>query len=188
MSQKIIFLDNDCVICLQNNWGKRDKLIKEYLKEHPDTPLRDIPPSHRFDGFDKKAVKVLNGILLFTGAEIVVSSDWKLHASLKELQEYYLAQGISKAPIATTPNMSDFDPNACGLFQWKGWLSRIRVTEIRKYLEEHPEVTSWVAIDDLPMNFDGLENFFLTDDMGREGIKKSGLADRIIASLNKEIC
>lgn len=186
MSKKIIFLDNDCVICLQNNWGARDKLMKNYLKENPDTPMKDIPPSHRFDGFDKKAVKVLNGILLFTGAEIVVSSDWKLHATLEELQEYYISQGIAKAPIAVTPNMSDFDPDGCGLFQWKGWYSRIRVTEIRRYLSAHPEVTSWVAVDDLPMGFDGLENFFMTDEWGKEGIKKSGMAEKIIASLNRE--
>jgi hypothetical protein len=181
---KVIFLDNDCVICLQNNWGKRDKLMKEYLKDHPGTYMDKIPVSHRFDGFDKKAVKVLNRILESTGAEIVVSSDWKLHASLEELQEYYLAQGIAKSPIAMTPNMKDFDPESCGLFQWKGWLSKIRVSEIRKYLEEHQEVTSWVAIDDLPMGFDGLENFFMTDDAGMEGIKKTGLAEKIIASLS----
>jgi hypothetical protein len=60
---KILFLDNDGVICLSNNWGKRDKLIREYQKLNPEvTSIKDIPVSHRFDGFDKKAVKVLNSI------------------------------------------------------------------------------------------------------------------------------
>ena len=176
----IIFLDNDCVICLSNNWGKRDKLMREYLKENPGVSIPDIPVDYRFDGFDKKSVKVLNRILEATGAEIVISSDWKLHASLEELQGYYIKHGICKAPIGVTPNMADFDPGTCGLYQWKGWYSRIRVEEIRKYLSSHPEIKSWVAIDDLPMQADGLENFFPTDDVGREGIKKSGLEQRII--------
>jgi hypothetical protein len=49
------------------------------------TPLYSI----RFDDFDTKSVKILNEILEETGAEIVVSSDWKLHATLEELGEYY---------------------------------------------------------------------------------------------------
>ncbi len=181
---KAIFLDNDCVICLHNNWGKRDKLIKKYLKTNRGTPLNKIPVKYRFDGFDKKAVKVLNQILESTGAEIVVSSDWRLHASLEELKEYYLDQGILKPPVAFTPNMKDFDPEAYSLFSWKGWLAKIRIVEIRKYLEEHDEVTSWVAVDDLPMGEYGLENFFITDEWGKEGIKKTGLAKKIIESLS----
>ena len=185
MNRKVIFLDNDCVICLANNWGRRDKLMQKYLKEFPNTPLKDIPVSHRFDGFDKKAIKVLNGILLFTGADIVVSSDWKKHASLEELQQYYLDQGVSKAPIAFTPNLEDFDSQTNSLFSWKWWYARIRVLEIRKFLEENKDIDSWVAIDDLDLGIEGLENFFLTDPMGKEGIKRSGLANRIIEHLNK---
>lgn len=184
---RIIFLDNDGVICLSNNWGKRDKLIREYQKLNPEvTSIKDIPVSHRFDGFDKKAVRVLNSIFdNVSDLEIVVSSDWRTHATLEELQEYYLAQGICKAPIGVTPNMKDFDPSACGLFLWKGWLSRIRVTEIREWLSQNPNVKSWVAVDDLPMHFDGLENFVLTP-QANEGIKQNGVRDRIIATLNNE--
>jgi hypothetical protein len=81
--------------------------------------------------------------------------------------------------------MKDFDPSACGLFLWKGWLSRIRVTEIREWLSQNPNVKSWVAVDDLPMHFDGLENFVLTP-RANEGIKQNGVRDRIIATLNNE--
>mgnify|MGYP000985782043 CR=1 FL=1 len=41
-----------------------------------------------------EAVKVLNEVLEQTGAELVVSSDWRLHATLEELGEYYLSKGI----------------------------------------------------------------------------------------------
>ena len=95
----------------------------------------EVPLECRFDDFDKKAIKLLNSILEETGAEIVVSSDWKLHATLEELGDYYIEQGISKRPIAFTPNLGDFDESADGLFSWKGWYSKKRILEIDKYLE-----------------------------------------------------
>ena len=104
---KIIFLDHDGVICLSNNWGGRTKKWAKYRSENPDSSKekKDAPVSFRFDDFDTKSVKVLNEILEETGAEIVVSSDWKLHATLEELGEYYELHGIIKKPIALTPNL-----------------------------------------------------------------------------------
>ena len=94
---KVIFLDNDGVICLHNNWGGRSKKWKKFKKLNPDAINdKSAPVDVRFDDFDKKAIKILNNILEETGAEIVVSSDWKLHASLEELGEYYETQGIIK--------------------------------------------------------------------------------------------
>ena len=48
---------------------------------------REIPLEYRFDNFDQKAVKVLNEILEQTDAEIVVSSDWRLHATIRRTWE-----------------------------------------------------------------------------------------------------
>jgi hypothetical protein len=82
---KVIFLDNDGVICLSSNWGSRLKKQKKlgYNPEFNDN--NQLPVEYRFDNFDVKAVKILNQILETTGAEIVVSSDWRLHGSLEEL-------------------------------------------------------------------------------------------------------
>ena len=104
---KVIFLDNDGVICLSNNWGGRKKKWAKYRSANPDTSpnLKDAPVEVRFDDFDQKAIKILNQVIEETGAEIVVSSDWKLHANLEELGDYYEAQGIIKRPIALTPNL-----------------------------------------------------------------------------------
>jgi pterin-4a-carbinolamine dehydratase len=82
---KVIFLDNDGVICLANNWGSRHKKQKEWGGMKLSMRGREIPLEYRFDNFDQKAVKVLNEILEQTDAEIVVSSDWRLHANLEEL-------------------------------------------------------------------------------------------------------
>jgi hypothetical protein len=190
---KVIFLDNDGVICLYNNWGGRKSKWKKYRKENPDaTPfMADAPVEYRFDNFDEKAVKILNQILKETGAEIVVSSDWRLHATLEELGDYYIAHGISKRPIAVTPIMEEFD-SAAGLFRYKGWDNRIRIVEIKKWLSEN-SVESWVAIDDLDMTYEeysnseenngGLTNFVLTP-RTTEGIKQSGIKEKIIQFLN----
>lgn len=183
---KVIFLDNDGVICLSNNWGGRSKKWSKYRSENPESSsiLKESPVFVRFDDFDKKAIKILNEILNETGAEIVVSSDWKLHGTLEELGDYYESQGIIKRPIATTPNLYDFDPDTAGLFHWKRWLGRARIIEIKKYLELHPEITHWVSVDDLNMSPEynqgtGLEHFVLTP-RSSEGIKQSGIKEKII--------
>lgn len=188
---KILFLDNDGVICLHNNWGGRTKKWSKYRSANPESSpnLKDAPVEIRFDDFDKKAIKILNEILQETGAEIVVSSDWKLHATLEELGDYYEAQGIIKRPIAITPNLDEFDPNANDLFVWKWWLEKKRILEIQEYLEKNPDITHWVAVDDLNMSPGanggyGLENFVLTP-RSTEGIKQLGIKEKINNFLTK---
>jgi hypothetical protein len=163
---KVLFLDNDGVICLSNNWGGRKKKWSKYRSANPDSSpmVKDAPVSVRFDDFDKKAIRILNEIIEETGCEIVVSSDWKLHATLEELGDYYESQGIIKRPIALTP-----------------------VIEIKQYLHDHPEVTHWVSIDDLNMGKIGepwkdewaIDNFVLTP-KSNEGIKQSGVKEKIL--------
>ena len=192
---KVIFLDNDGVICLQDNWGGRYKKARQYMidneiSEHDKSVLNETkrPVEIRFDDFDKKAIKVLNEVLEETGAEIVVSSDWKLHATVEELGIYYESQGIIKKPIDRTLNMDEFDEQGGGLYQWKGWRDRMRIVEINKYLEDHPEITHWVAIDDMHMGHDahdghGLENFVHTP-RSNQGIKQSGVKEKLIKYLS----
>ena len=187
---KVIFLDNDGVICLSNNWGGRLKKWANYRSENPDSSKdkKDAPVFVRFDDFDKKAIKILNEILEETGAEIVVSSDWKLHATLEELGEYYESQGIIKKPIALTPNIQnckDYDSNFIWSPRWES--EQIRTIEIKQYLHDKPEVTHWVAVDDLNMGKIGepwkdiwaIDNFVLTPKQN-EGIKQLGVKEKIL--------
>ena len=187
---KVIFLDNDGVICLSNNWGGRTKKWAKYRSENPNSSKekKDVPVEYRFDDFDTKAVKVLNEILEETGAEIVVSSDWKLYATLEELGDYYESQGIIKRPIALTPNIQNCTVHG-NLFMWSPrWESeQLRTIEIKQYLHDHPEITYWVSIDDLNMGKIGepwkdewaIDNFVLTP-KSNEGIKQSGVKEKIL--------
>jgi hypothetical protein len=194
---KALFLDNDGVICLSNNWGGRSKKWAKYRSANPETSkqLSDAPVEVRFDDFDKKAVKILNEILEQTGAEIVVSSDWRLHATLEEIGEYYTSQGILKKPVGFTKLLGQFDDpeNFVWSRQWR--LEQSRSLEILQYLKDHPEVTEWVAVDDLNMGIPqvheswgememdwGLTNFVLTP-KSTEGIKQSGIKEKVIKYL-----
>jgi hypothetical protein len=197
---KILFLDNDGVICLSNNWGERAKKWANFKRDNPDVEFTDRPVQCRFDDFDDKAVKVLNEILEETGADIVVSSDWRLHANLEELGEYYESQGIIKKPIAVTDLFQDLFPKEWNAFRFRANLELERSMEINHWLENHPEVTHWVAVDDLDMSIKflgdrfaaedgsdkkpGLTNFVLTP-RSREGIKQSGVKEKIIEFLKQ---
>ena len=198
---KIIFLDHDGVICLSNNWGSRHKKQKKLGRDPIFNQNGELPVSARFDNFDPKAIEVLNSILEETGAEIVVSSDWKRYATAEELGEYYESQGIIKKPIACTPYFKDLmrDGKApkMGEFHYQRFenLEQERHFEILDYLKNHPEITHWVAIDDLNMGIDitytngeddkrywGLKNFVWTPHES-EGIKQSGRKEKILEFL-----
>ena len=192
---KCIFLDHDGVICLSSNWGGRAKKWSKYRSENPESSSdkRDAPVEVRFDDFDEKAVSILNQILEETGAEIVVSSDWKRWANVEEMGEYYESKGIIRKPIALTPDLGDCtweNPERESWVWSPRWdLEMSRVVEIRQYLYDHPEITHWVAIDDLHLGKTdeswknwGLSNFVLTP-RSNEGIKQSGIKEKILKYL-----
>jgi hypothetical protein len=109
--------------------------------------------------------------------------------------EYYESQGLKKKPISFTKNLGE-----CEVPQNFPWsrtydLEQSRSLEIKQYLREHPEITHWVAVDDLNMGIPqtnetwgememdwGLTNFVLTP-KSIEGIKQTGIKEKIIKYL-----
>ena len=192
---KVIFLDHDGVICLSTEWGGRFKKQNKWGGRKLSMTTLEMPVEYRFDNFNEKAVKILNEILEETGAEIVVSSDWKRWANVEEMGEYYESKGIIKKPIALTPDLGQctWYDNWAWSYEWD--LEMTRVIEIKQYLHDHPEITHWVSIYDLDMGKTGvkwgmefehdwaLDNFVLTP-KGNEGIKQSGIKEKILKFLN----
>ena len=192
---KVIFLDHDGVICLADNWGGRSKKWARYRSANPESSknMGEAPVEYRFDDFDKKAVKVLNEILEETGAEIVVSSDWKRWATVEEMGQYYEQQGIIKKPIGFTSSIS-YDNYQDFPWHRQYDLEQTRSLEIAEYLTAFKSILKWVAIDDLDMSMRknddgeyrwGLNNFVWTPKRN-EGIKQSGVKEKIIKFLNNE--
>jgi hypothetical protein len=188
---KVIFLDHDGVICLSTEWGGRHKKQREFGRKMSQG-ITEMPVEVRFDNFNKKAVKILNEILEETGAEIVVSSDWKRWATVEEMGEYYESKGIKKKPIAFTKDLKNCDWHH-GEFPWsRAWdLEQCRIIEIKQYLYDHPEITHWVSVDDLRMGKTGLDysiqyehewglDNFVETPRSTEGIKQSGIKEKII--------
>lgn len=198
---KVIFLDNDGVICLSNNWGGRAKKWAKYRSENPESSSfkGNAPVDVRFDNFDEKAIKLLNSILEETGAEIVVSSDWRYYARLQELGDYYESQGMIKRPIGVTSKVESIDPILWKTLRFRADLELERSIEINEYLNKNPEITHWVAVDDLDMSIKflsnhynhrkdenikpGLTNFVLTP-KSDQGIKQSGVKEKILKFLS----
>jgi len=191
---KVIFLDHDGVICLATEWGGRFKKQTEVGRKLSQS-VTSLPTDARFDNFNKKAIVILNEILEETNAEIVVSSDWKRWASVEEMGEYYESQGIKKKPIAFTKNLGECDVPENFVWSRKWDLEQTRSLEINQYLRDNPSITHWVAVDDLNMGIPqtheswgememdwGLTNFVLTP-RSREGIKQSGIKEKILEFL-----
>ena len=174
---KIIFLDIDGVIATSQCWGKgNDNKWDAYM-------------------FDPKCVAVLNFILKETGAEIILSSDWKSHYTLFEMNEIFAHNGVIKGPIGFTPSSKTYTGDN---------LEGGRSDEIHAWLSHHcqkpmtkggqPMVydIKWVAVDDLNMtekfgdisgNYKtGLKNFVHCK-KHTEGIKQTGVKEKILKFL-----
>jgi hypothetical protein len=153
---KILFMDHDGV--LVPVWGGKDCAMKK------DNPWKCEP-------FSAKAVALLNNILQQTGAEIVVSSDWRKHYTLQELRDIYAANGVIRGPIGFTINSPKYDTNN---------LEEGRTQEILEWVDRH-KIEHWVAIDDLDM-FE-LAPHFVHCAKPQAGIKQTGLKEKILQAL-----
>ena len=128
--------------------------------------------------FDAKAMKVYNEILQKTNASIIISSGWKLHFSLADLQQIFFDFALADGyPIDVTPNLWGTK------FKSLTQLEECRATEILEHVKQH-NPDSWVAIDDLNLSKWISEDHFVHLTRCREGIKQSGKASQVIKLLN----
>jgi len=117
---KAIFLDVDGVLNNENHILKLVELLgeKQYFQLHRD--LGEMP-------FDYQSCMLLHGLINKTGAEIILSSTWRLSPKHMEVLEKY-----------TGLKIKDKTPR----------LNTIRGEEIKQYLDEHEEITNYVILDD----------------------------------------
>ena len=154
--KKYLYLDIDGVLAVG------------YTSKTKETPWGNIYK------WDAKCVKILNDIIKETGADIIVSSDWKNSFMFYELVEIFKWQGVEKSPISITPHI------AGGSLQQ---LDEFRAKEILMHVEEH-KPDKWVAIDDLVLHPYIDEEHFVEMPRWMEGVKQSGKKDKITMLLS----
>jgi len=153
---RFIYLDIDGVLCLGSE-NKPKSTKWGYLYR-----------------FNKRAVEYLNDILEKTKADIIISSDWKHHFTLEQLQEIFTEwAGVCKPPIDVTPTIP-------GIMLQR--LEEWRAKEILQHVESfNPD--SWVSIDDLFLNSWISDEHFVYLPRFMEGIKQTGKKQEIINKL-----
>lgn len=118
---KIIFLDIDGVLNNQD--------ITNFHKGKVGDEAYDV--FDRDDLFDPKCVNNLNSIIEATGAKIVISSSWRVLFDINELRDILANQKVNGEIIDHT--------NRFGCE---------RGHEIQEWLDRHPDVSSFVMLDD----------------------------------------
>jgi len=141
---RVIFLDVDGVLLPSGS-------IESILMDGVQLPIR----AARESDFAVAALGNLRSIVEQTGATIVLSSEWRRTDQLRSSIGAVLK-------TSDVPAFRDFTP----IFKPRpevnqvnpifGWCER-RAREIGQWLKDHPEVSSWVALDDL--DFQWADNF-----------------------------
>lgn len=156
-----IFLDIDGVLATSHQFSTNRK------KWHP---------TYDCYRFDEKCVKVFNSIIEEVNSIIILSSDWKHHYSIDQLNEIFYG---NKADLV----ISDVTPNLWGVdFNSALQLEICRAHEILKYVKEH-NIVNWVAIDDLDLR-EWIPSNFVWCSQSFEGIKQYNVKEKIINLLN----
>ena len=128
--KKIIFLDIDGVLAT----NKQYIMNRTKFQSKNDVAKKlGIPYP-----FDPKCVKIFNEILDATGADIILSSDWKYHWNLEDLDKIFQFNGVNKSPIDITIKE--------GVSM--NYLEKNRAYQIGKYIQDN-NITNYVVIDDL---------------------------------------
>jgi hypothetical protein len=155
---RIIFLDIDGVLATPKQYGtQRNKL---YSRDPWAKELR-VPYM-----WDERCVLAFNRFIRLHDVEIVLSSDWRRHWSLAEIDKIFKINGVAKSPIGYTGKAMKEKMSED--------LESLRTREIQDWLKENPADT-WCAVDD--MNLSGLgERFVQTDE--RMGFGAKGFIEK----------
>lgn len=160
MSQfNYIFLDIDGVLATTNQYYVNPK------KWHP---------KFKCYRFDTKCVKVFNSILNEIDNHIIIlSSDWKLHNTVDEMNEILKWNNVNTI-------ISDFTPTFWGSkFNHNDELEECRAYEILEYVKTH-NIENYIVIDDLNLNEWINDEHYVQTPSPNEGIKQSGIKEKII--------
>ncbi len=142
---KVIFLDIDGV--LNSNIYFRSY---EYAEARATAQMGD----DRNYGDDYKlmiddaAVALLNEVIERTKAKIVLSSSWRLHFDLNEMQDMLNRSGFEGKLIGRTPRGMEIDPEIAGSPPMRMGVHYARGYEIQQWLVQTKHKDKFVILDD----------------------------------------
>lgn len=136
---KVIFLDIDGVLqgYGQQNRHKHDlkevkeSVIKYYSKDFETVNKYDIGAA-KYD-WDIEVVGMFKTICEYSGAKFVISSDWRLRKTVKQLQLIFSLHDLDCYVIDKVGEYPEIDD---------------RGKEIEEYLRHHKEIEQFVIVDD----------------------------------------
>jgi hypothetical protein len=125
--------------------------------------------TNNFNGIDldPECVKVLNEIIDRFNPNLVISSDWKDHHDIDEMNVIFAWNKVKKKISAFTPNLWGID------FHKSSQLEECRAKEILKFIEKN-NIKEFIVVDDLNLTPWFGDNFVLVRDFFR------GIANEII--------
>jgi len=182
---KIVFLDIDGVLQAYNSKGRfqnlktiprlQEELTAKYGVDYTKYDKYDVGAVY-YD-WDTHALSLLRRILHETGAKIVVSSDWRMDG-MESVVDFFRLHGLDGEIVDIT---GDYGHEEFAVFEekYKGIATAFRVFEILEYLEHHPHIRGYVAIDDMDLS-KGLEGHFVHT----RNLIKDAEADKAIEILN----
>lgn len=137
----IVFLDIDGVMQPHTNQMRfkhdREALRKKLAKDLDDNSylkMDEYDLAAVYYDWDREAVERLRNLCRDFSAEIVISSDWRLHIPFKQLKAYFRIHQLDRYVTDKTGN--------------RGAAPHYRAGEVKDYLDSHPEIERFVVIDD----------------------------------------
>lgn len=97
--------------------------------------------------FDPIAAAMLDKLIKMSGAKLVISSTWQING-LDGVKELLSKNGIDPAHLH-----EDWATKSAG----RSKFSSMRCNEIKWWLDDHPEVEAWVALDDEELDFEQVQ-------------------------------
>lgn len=156
--EKIIFLDIDGPLATEDCWTKPRSQMKYGGKN--------------IYLWNPTCCEILNEILKETGADIVLSSDWRKYFTLEELDEIFKMNNIVKSPLAVTDEIKRYSDD----------LVVERINQIDRFLKNNT-IKKWVCVDDLNLKSDIVSNFVLVEN--ELGLSANGIKEELILILNQ---
>lgn len=152
---KVIFLDIDGVL-------NHEQHYKWLMETDEPTPLQRTYP---YTEFNPESCRLLKEIIWETGAQIVVSSSWRLAGEVR-LNSLFKYLGLPKI-YGITPVFNN----------------RVRGDEIKQWLSEHPNVDKYVILDDDTDMLPEQISFFVKTNPYEDGLNE-GCKEKAIEILN----